>query len=102
FFVMALFPSLLKKLPRSGSWLNAVKVVMGFLELGAAAKFLANTDLAWNPGDPILFNYETVLCLWIALSIACGLYLLGVYRLPHDTLQEHIGVFRMLLASAFL
>lgn len=102
FFVMALFPSLVKKLPRSGGWLNAVKVVMGFLEFGAALKFLANTDLAWNPGNPWIFNYETVLCSWIALSLLCGLYLLGVFRLPHDTPLEHLGVMRMLLASIFV
>jgi thiol:disulfide interchange protein DsbD len=101
FFVLALFPSLLKSLPKSGGWLNAVKVVMGFLELAAALKFLANMDLVLNPGNPILFNYETVLCAWIALSIACGLYLLGVYRLPHDTPLEHLGVARMLLAAVF-
>jgi thiol:disulfide interchange protein DsbD len=102
FFVLALFPSLLKKLPKSGGWLNAVKVVLGFLELAAALKFLGNTDLAWNPGNPLLFNYETVLCAWIALSVACGLYLLGLFRLPHDTPVDHIGVVRMLLASIFL
>lgn len=102
FFVMALFPSLLKKLPKSGGWLNAVKVVMGFLELAAATKFLANADMAWNPGNAIIFNYETVLCSWIALSVACGIYLMGLFRLPHDTPLDHIGVVRMLLASGFL
>jgi thiol:disulfide interchange protein DsbD len=101
FFFLALFPSLLKKLPKSGGWLNAVKVVMGFLELAAALKFLANTDLAWNPGNPMLFNYDTVLCAWIALAVCCGLYLLGVYRLPHDTLMENLGVGRMILSSIF-
>jgi thiol:disulfide interchange protein DsbD len=101
FFVLALFPGLLKTLPKSGGWLNAVKVVMGFLELAAALKFLANTDLAWNPGNPLLFNYETVLCAWIALSVACGVYLFGGYRLPHDTPLDHVGVVRMLLASVF-
>ncbi len=102
FFVLALFPSLIKKLPKSGGWLNAVKVVMGFLELAAALKFLANTDIGWNPGNPRLFNYETVICAWIILSVACGLYLLGLYRLPHDTPSENIGVARMLLATLFL
>jgi thiol:disulfide interchange protein DsbD len=102
FFVLALFPSLLKRLPKSGGWLNAVKVVMGFLELAAALKFVANTDLAWHPGNPVLFNYETVLCAWIALAVACGLYLLGVFRLPHDTPVEHVGVLRMLLGTIFL
>src|SRR5262249_49348075 len=82
-------------------WMNAIKVTMGFLELGAALKFLANTDLAWNPGNARLFNYETVLCGWIALSVACGLYLIGAFRLPHDSPVEHIGVVRMLFASIF-
>jgi thiol:disulfide interchange protein len=102
FFVLALFPKLLKTLPKSGSWLNAIKVVMGFLELAAALKFIANTDLAWNPGDPILFSYDSVLCAWIAISVACGMYLFGLYRLPHDSPNEHIGVVRMLFASIFL
>jgi thiol:disulfide interchange protein DsbD len=102
FFVMALFPSLLKKLPRSGGWLNSVKVVMGFLELAAALKFLGNMDVALNPGNPIIFTFEAVLCAWIALSVACGLYLLGVYRLPHDSPVTSIGVPRMVLASIFL
>jgi thiol:disulfide interchange protein DsbD len=102
FFILALFPSLLKRLPKSGGWLNAVKVVMGFLELAAALKFLANMDLAWHPGAPILFNYETVLCSWIALAVCCGLYLFGAYRLPHDTPLDHLGVGRMLLGASFL
>jgi thiol:disulfide interchange protein DsbD len=102
FFVLALFPSLLKALPKSGGWLNAVKVVMGFLELAAALKFLANTDLAWNPGRPMFFNYDSVLCAWIGLSVACGLYLFGIYRLPYDTPLENLGVFRMLLGTVFL
>jgi cytochrome c biogenesis protein CcdA len=102
FFVLALFPRLLKSLPKSGGWLNAIKVVMGFLELAAALKFIANTDLALNPGDPMFFTYETVLCAWIALSLACGMYLFGVFRLPHDSPVEHIGVVRMLFASLFV
>jgi thiol:disulfide interchange protein DsbD len=102
FFVLALFPRLLRTLPKSGGWLNAVKVVMGFLELGAALKFAANTDLALNPGAPMIFNYDAVLCAWIALSIACGLYLLGLYRLPHDTAAESIGVPRMVIGTVFL
>ncbi len=102
FFVMALFPSLLKKLPRSGGWLNSVKVVMGFLELAAALKFLGNMDLALNPGNARIFTFESVLCAWIALSAACGLYLLGLYRLPHDSPAESVGVPRMVLATIFL
>jgi thiol:disulfide interchange protein DsbD len=102
FFVMALFPSLLKKLPRSGGWLNSVKVVMGFLELGAALKFLGNMDAALNPGSPVLFTFEAVLCAWIALSAACGLYLLGLFRLPHDSPVTSLSVPRMVLATLFL
>jgi thiol:disulfide interchange protein len=101
FFFLALFPRLLKSLPKSGGWLNAVKVVMGFLELALALKFVANADLAWSPGNPVLFSYDSVLCGWIALSLACGLYLLGLFRLPHDTPMESLGVMRMLLASIF-
>jgi thiol:disulfide interchange protein DsbD len=102
FFVLALFPKLLKRLPKSGGWLNAIKVVMGFLELAAALKFIANTDLAWNPGDALFFTYETVLCAWIALSVACGMYLFGIFRLPHDSPEDHIGVVRMMFASLFV
>ena len=101
FFLLALFPSALKKLPKSGGWMNVIKVTMGFLELGAALKFLANADIAFFPGNPRLFNYDTVLCAWIALSFACGLYLLGVYRLPHDDVGDHIGVPRMIFATIF-
>jgi cytochrome c biogenesis protein CcdA len=102
FFFLALFPSLSRKLPKSGGWLNAVKVVMGFVEIALALKFLANSDLAFNPGRPALFNYETVLCAYIALSLACGLYLLGIFRLPHDSPVESLSVPRMLLASIFM
>ena len=102
FFVLALFPSLTKKLPKSGGWLNSVKVVMGFIEVALAFKFLSNSDLGFFPGRPMFFNYETVLCAWIALSIACGLYLLGIFRLPHDSPVEFLSVPRMLLAGACL
>jgi thiol:disulfide interchange protein DsbD len=102
FFVLALFPRLLKSLPKSGGWLNATKVVMGFIEIGLALKFLAITDSGFFPGNPRFFNYDTVLCTWMALSVACGLYLLGFYRLPHDTPLNNVGVPRLLLATFFL
>jgi thiol:disulfide interchange protein DsbD len=101
FFVLALFPALLKKMPKSGSWLNTVKVVMGFLELAAALKFLRTGELVLL-SRPALFTYDFVLGLYIALSLLCGLYLLGVYRLPHDTPSEHLGVPRLLFSLAFL
>jgi thiol:disulfide interchange protein DsbD len=102
FFVLAIFPGLTKKLPKSGGWLNSVKVVMGFIEVALAFKFFSISDVALNPGRPVLFNYDTVLCGFIGLSIACGLYLLGVFRLPHDSPVEHLSVPRMLLAGMFL
>ena len=102
FFVLALFPSLTRKLPKSGGWLNSVKVVMGFVEVALAFKFLSNSDLGFFPGRPMFFNYETVLCAWIGLSVACGLYLLGIFRLPHDSPVEYLSVPRMLLAGACL
>src|SRR5207245_2266331 len=78
FFVLALFPTLLKQLPKSGNWLNAVKVVMGFLELAAALKFCRAGELIYLP-EPKLFTYDFVLGLYIGLSILCGLYLLNLF-----------------------
>ncbi len=102
FFLLALFPSLLKKMPKSGSWLNSVKVVMGFLELAAAFKFFRTSELVRSPAGATFFTYDFVLGIWIALSILCGVYLLNLYRLPHDTPAEHLGVPRLLLSAAFL
>jgi thiol:disulfide interchange protein len=101
FFILALFPSLLKKLPKSGSWLNSVKVVMGFLELAAAFKFLRAGELVMLP-EPTFLTYDFVLGLYVALSVLCGLYLLGLYRLPHDSPVEHLSVPRMLFSLFFL
>jgi thiol:disulfide interchange protein DsbD len=101
FFLLALFPSAIKKLPKSGAWMNSVKVVMGFVELAAGLKFLRQGELVLLP-VPQIFTYELVLGLWIALCLLAGLYLLGIYRLPHDTPAEHLSVPRLLLACAFL
>jgi thiol:disulfide interchange protein DsbD len=101
FFVLALFPTLLKTMPKSGSWLNSVKVVMGFLELAAALKFFRAAELVL-PSPLGLFTFDLVLGLWVALCMLAGLYLLGVYRLPHDSPAEHLSVPRMLFAFAFL
>jgi len=101
FFLLAIFPNLLKKMPKSGSWLNSVKVVMGFLELAAALKFFRAGELVYLP-TPTLFTYDLVLGLWIAMSLLCGLYLLNLFRLPHDSPLEHIGVMRMLFGLAFV
>jgi thiol:disulfide interchange protein DsbD len=95
FFLLALFPSLMKKLPKSGDWMNTVKVVMGFLELAAALKFFRTAELRWTI-PPQIFSYDFVLSMWVVLLVFCSLYMLGMYRLPHDYPQEHIGVPRML------
>ena len=102
FFVLALFPFLLKALPKSGSWLNTVKVVMGFLELAAAFKFLRAAELNFFVKTEFL-TYDLVLGVYIALSLACGLYLLGLYRLPHDHgAHETLSVPRLMFSIAFL
>ena len=101
FFVLALFPSLIKKLPQSGSWLNSVKVVMGFLEMAAALKFFRAAELRLLESTNY-FTYDVVLSIWIALAIICGLYLLNFFRLNHDEPLEHIGVLRMLLGAVFI
>jgi thiol:disulfide interchange protein DsbD len=101
FFVLALFPSLLKKLPKSGGWLDSVKVVMGFLEVAAALKFFRTAELRWLP-LPQYFTYDLVLAAWVVIAAACGLYLLGLFRLPHDEEKSNIGVFRLIFALLFL
>ena len=99
FFILALFPSLLKKMPKSGGWLNTIKVVMGFLELAAALKFFRTAELRLTT-VPVLFTYDMVLSFWVVLLVVTGLYLLGLFKLPHDhdTGEHHIGPFRLMTA----
>jgi thiol:disulfide interchange protein len=99
FFVLALAPRLMVSLPRSGGWLNAVKVTMGFLEVAAAMKFISNVDLVWHWG---IFTREVVLCIWVATAVLAAIYLLGTFRLPHDSPVEGLGVLRMISALLFL
>lgn len=101
FFVLALFPSLLKKLPKSGGWLDTVKAVMGFLELAAAFKFFRTAELRLLD-HPAYFTYDFTLAAWVAISAATGAYLLNLYRLPHDDEQPTVGVPRLVIALAFL
>ena len=95
FTLFAIFPSMLKSLPRSGGWLNTVKVVLGFVELMLALKFLSMVDLAYHWG---ILTRDVYLVLWIVLSALLGLYLLGRYRLSHDSTLEHLSVGRLLMA----
>ena len=95
FTLFAIFPSMLKSLPRSGGWLNTVKVVLGFVELMLALKFLSMVDLAYHWG---ILTRDVYLVLWIVLSALMGLYLLGRYRLSHDSALDHLSVGRLLMA----
>lgn len=81
FFLLALFPQWLSKLPKSGGWLVTVKAFMGFLELAAALKFLSNADLVWSLG---LITRPVFLAVWFGIAAMAGAYMLGWIKLPHD------------------
>ena len=85
FFLLALFPHYLTKMPQSGSWLNSVKVIMGFLEIAAAFKFISNTDLVWQWD---IFTYEVVLICWAIIMALCSLYIVGYIRFKNDSKIE--------------
>ena len=95
FTLFAIFPSWLKEIPRSGGWMNTVKVTLGFIELALSLKFLSVADLAY--GWHIL-DREVFVALWIVIFALLGFYLLGKIRFAHDDENEGIGVFRFFLA----
>ena len=99
FFFLALFPQYLSKLPQSGGWLNSIKVVMGFLELAAAFKFISNADLVWNWG---IFDRFTVLLIWAILFILISIYLFGYLKMPLDSTINKLSPYRILLSFIFL
>ena len=99
FFLLALFPQYLANLPKSGGWLNSTKVVMGFLEMAAAFKFISNTDLVWGWG---FFSHNIVLAIWAVLMVLCGVYLLGKIRFPHDSPVEFLSTGRLGISVIFL
>lgn len=99
FALFAMFPSLLKEMPRSGGWLNSVKVVLGFLELALSLKFLSVVDLAYGWG---ILDREVFLSLWIVIFLLLGLYLLGKIRFSHDAPLEYVSIPRFFLALASL
>lgn len=105
FFFLAIFPSWLKALPKSGSWLNTMKVVMGFLEVAAAIKFFRTAEVLWKSGNPTFLTYDLALGLYVTICLLCGLYLIGVFKLPHDDHgdeQSKIGVGRLIWSMIFL
>ena len=99
FTLFALFPSWLKSMPKSGGWMNIIKVTLGFLELAFALKFLSVADLAY--GWRIL-DRETFLALWIVLFVLLGFYLLGKIKFPHDDDDTKVSVSRFFMALASL
>ncbi|MEX0289331.1 MAG: cytochrome c biogenesis protein CcdA [Flavobacteriaceae bacterium] len=101
FGLFALFPAWLNSLPKSGGWMNTVKVVLGFLELGLALKFLSNADLVGNWG---ILKREIFLAIWIVLSLLMTLYLFGAFRFAHEGPRQKLGLPRKtfgLVSAAF-
>lgn len=95
FTLLALFPSLLSKMPKSGGWLNSVKVVLGFIELALGLKFLSVADQTYHWG---LLDREVYLSLWIAIFTLLGLYLIGKLKFKHDSELSYLSVGRLVLA----
>lgn len=99
FVIFAMFPSLMQALPKSGGWLNSVKVMLGFLELALSFKFLSNVDLAYHWH---WLDREVFLVLWIVITVLAGFYLLGKIKFSHDSDLSYISVPRLFLAIVVL
>ena len=99
FTIFALFPNLLNKLPKSGGWMNTFKVILGFLELGFAFKFLSNADLVEHWG---ILKREIFIGIWFLISILLSFYLLGLFKFPHEIKKIKISKFNYLLSFTFL
>ncbi|MDD3522508.1 MAG: cytochrome c biogenesis protein CcdA, partial [Bacteroidales bacterium] len=97
FTILAFVPSLLQRLPKSGGWLNSVKVILGFIILALSLKFLSTADQVYQWG---LLGRDIYLALWIVIFSMLGFYLLGKIRFRYDTPSDHVGVFRFSLAIA--
>ncbi len=99
FTIFAAFPSLLKSLPQSGGWMNTVKVVLGFVEMGMALKFLSNADFVYRFG---IVQRETFFLVWIIIAILTAVYLFGLISFPHDSKGVKIGKGRKMVGIIFL
>lgn len=108
FFILALVPRLLHSLPKSGGWLNSVKVVMGFLEIAAAMKFISNVDLVW--GSSIengflnygwIFSREIVLAIWVVIGLGICAYILGFFKFKYDSPIKKLSALRIFFAVMF-
>ena len=94
FTIFALFPNLLSTLPKSGRWMNTFKVILGFLELGFAFKFLSNADLVEHWG---ILKREVFIGIWVLISFALSMYLLGLYKFPHENKSVITSKFNLIL-----
>ncbi len=95
FAIFALFPGWLNSLPKSGGWLNTVKVTLGFIELALAFKFLSNVDLAYHWG---FLKRELFIAIWVVIAVLLGMYLLGKIKLSHDSDVPYISVGRLIVS----
>ncbi|MFO0951770.1 MAG: protein-disulfide reductase DsbD family protein [Isosphaeraceae bacterium] len=102
FFLLALSPGMLSKMPKSGDWMNAVKVVGGLIEIGAAFKFLNTAELYFVTPEDAWINAPFILTAWVVLAAVCGFYLLGFFRTDHDHEEIKIGPGRMIVGTSFL
>jgi thiol:disulfide interchange protein len=95
FFILALMPQLLASLPRSGGWMNSVKVMMGFLVIAASTKFISNADVVWGWG---FLTRDVVLGSWVAIALLMMGYILGMFGFQHDSPVKHVGIVRLATA----
>jgi thiol:disulfide interchange protein len=92
FFVLALMPQWVASLPKSGGWMNSVKVLMAFLVIAAAMKFVANVDKIWGWG---VFTHDVVLASWVVIFVLMAIYVLGLFRFAHEAPVQHVGIARL-------
>lgn len=103
FFLLALAPGLLSRMPKSGDWMNAVKVVGGLVEIGAAFKFLNTAEIGFGATpENAWFDSNVLLAVWVVLCFVCGLYLLGIFKTDHDIEDVRVGPGRLLSGIVFL
>ena len=102
FFLLALSPGLLAKMPKSGDWMNTVKVVGGLIEIGAAFKFINTAECVFVVPSEAWFNAYTVLSIWVMMLLICGIYLLGLFRTDHDYEEIKVGPGRIIFGWLFL
>lgn len=103
FFVLALMPGLLRKMPKSGDWMNAVKVVGGLVEIALAFKFLNTAEIGFGASSTSAWiDAQVVLTVWVVTGLACGIYLLGLFRTDHDHDAIQVGPVRLVCGIGFL